>query len=338
VADLAEEVRDLITKSRTHSARTIYGETGLGVSDIGHCREYARRLILGLERSDESTSYDLAALVGTAIGREMELAYVAHVNPVARIQAEVVVNFEVTIGGIPYRLNIPGHPDVVDSEADQLIDWKSFSGLGVVRANGFEQQPVFQVSLYADAAIKKGWLTKDCTLALIGLDRSGQDPEPYVQEWTFDPGIVEQAYEWLNDVLYAVANSEEASRDKPRSWCFAVCEYATNCRTDTDVEGLIEDPFVLDAIRVYKESGDIMAKAKKDRESAASVLTHVDGRTEEWTIRHTEIGGGHVEYDRKSYIKLDISPNRPRKAKKDEDSGGPQARQEGPSNGRGIPG
>jgi hypothetical protein len=321
MSDLANDVRDLISKSRSESARSIYGQTGLGVSDIGHCREHSRRKLLDFPRDDNGRQYDLAALVGTAVGTQLELEYLTHVNPRAKIQRKVVVKFEVTINGVPWVLHIPGHPDVIDSENDRLIDWKTADGL---TSNMSTDQQRFQVSLYADACIKMGWLTPQCTLALVHIDRSGRNPEPLVDEWVFEPVLVQEAYEWLNDVLYAISNGEEASRDMPRTWCWSVCEYATACRgSDSTVEGLIENQFVIDAIEFYKDAAARAKKAEEDKKAAAATLQDIEGRTADWTVKWTPIGGGPVAYERKPYLRLDISPNRParRRGKKDEEGG-----------------
>lgn len=316
--DLADEVRSIINTAMVTSERSVFGNTALGVSDVGYCREYARRKILGLPRTDEQHDY-LAAFIGTAVGREFEAAY-AKAHPGAMTQMEITVNFEVTIGGKPFVLNIPGHPDIIDRERNLLLDGKTVDGVGAIRSSGPTDQQRYQVSLYADAAIKKRWLKPGCTVGLVYIDRSGAEPLPHVETWTHEPAIVQEAQEWLNDVLYAIAEGEEARRDQPRSWCFAVCEYATACRTDTDVEGFIDDPIILNAIQVYKEAGERVKQATKDKESAKSVLTNIDGNTSDWTIRHVEVGGSSFTVNRQPYTKLEIVPNRParKRGSKDE--------------------
>jgi len=317
---LGDYVRELIDGSMRESPRSLFARTKLGVSDIGHCHEYARRVIVGAERDQGQDNY-LAAFVGTAVGAALEAEYAKRIDT-ALIQSEVVVKLDV----YDYRLRIPGHPDVVDEANDLVIDFKTVDGLGVPRNTGATQQQKFQVSLYANELIAQGTLTPQCTCAVVFVDRSGRDPEVIVDEWTYDEGIVEEAESWLSDVIYAVVNNEEASKDKPRSWCFACCEFAPSCRgLDTDVSGLITDPIALDAIRVYKEATEREKAARKDRESAESVLHNVSGMTPEWNVRWVEVPGGHVEYDRRSYQRLTISPNRPprRRAKEAKDERGP---------------
>lgn len=183
------------------------------------------------------------------------------------------------------------------------------SGLGVVRREGPSRQQVFQITLYAKALIDGGVLNDDCTVALIFIDRSGDDPDPVVFAWQYDTTIVDEIIQWLDDVIYAVENGEEASKDQPRDWCFKACPYATSCRGfDTDVTGLVEDPTVLDAIEVYREANATIRAAEKDKKSAMSVLTGVAGSTGKDIVRWITIPGGYVGYDRAEYQRIDIRP------------------------------
>jgi hypothetical protein len=285
------------------SARSQYAKSNrLGVSDIGYCREYARRTITGQERDTEQTDY-LAAFIGTAVGDRVEDLFVDRWPGEWIKQAEVVVTLEVS----GYTLSIVGHPDLYSRSA--LIDFKTMDGLATVRSGGATDQQRFQLSLYAKALIAEGEMDEDAVLSLIYIDRSGVEKQPHVISWRYDPDIIREAEEWLHDVIYAVENEEEASRDKPRSWCEAVCEFAPSCRgTDTDVEGLIEDPIVLNAVDVYRDAIEREKQAGKDKKSAQSVLEHVNGSTGKHTIRWVDIGPSEVAFTRKGYRRLDIRP------------------------------
>jgi hypothetical protein len=158
----------------------------------------------------------------------------------------------------------------------------------------------------------------------VYIDRSGADSTPVVWSAPYDPKEVEEAVEWLSDVIYAVQQGEEASRDKPREWCYACCPFAPACRgeDDTDVEGLIEDPFILEAIEVYNAAKDAIKLAEKDKASAASVLDRVEGRTPTHIVRWVEVGPSDVAYTRSGYRRLDVKPvpkKKPPKRKKDDD-------------------
>lgn len=277
----------------------------VGVSDVGGCREYVRRVVLDEEPSQEVHTYDLAAFIGSAIGDHMEDAWIAAHSGVQWIkQAEVVVTL--TVRGMV--LNIPGHPDLF-SRTD-LIDFKSVDGLGVVRRTGPTDQQRFQRALYYKALIDAGLVEPDGWVHNVYIDRSGADSTPVVWSAPYDPREVEEAIEWLSDVIYAVQMGEEASRDKPREWCYACCPFAPACRgeDDSDVEGLIEDPFILEAIEVYNAAKDAIKLAEKDKKSAASVLADVSGRTPSHIVRWVDVGPSDVAYTRSGYRRLDVKP------------------------------
>jgi hypothetical protein len=293
----------------------------VGVSDVGGCREYVRRVIVDEEPSQEVHTYDLAAFIGSAIGDHMEDALIA-AHPGERYvkQDEVTVTLEVR----GYVLNIPGHPDLYSW--NNLIDFKSVNGLGVVRRAGPTDQQRFQRVLYAKALIDAGKMDPDAWVHNVYIDRSGADSTPVVWSAPYDPREVEEAVEWLSDVIYAVQQDEEASRDKPREWCYACCPFAPACRgeDDTDVEGLIEDPFILEAIEVYNAAKEAIALAEKDKKSAASVLEQVEGRTPTHIVRWVNVGESTVAYTRSGYRRLDVKPipkKRPAKRKKEDDVG-----------------
>lgn len=276
-------------------------EFKFGVSDIGHCREYLRRVISREPFSDEQDDYS-AAFMGTAVGALAEDAMVA-LNGGTK---QNVVTVRLQIGD--YVLEIPGHPDWHDTE--NLVDFKTKDGLGVVRRTGPDQQQRWQTTLYAKALIDAGELDPDAWLHLVFIDRSGREKDPVVFSWKFLQSDVDEAMEWLSDVIYALQHGEEASRDKPRDWCFAACPYATACRgADTDVEGLVLDPEVIEAKRIYLESNDIIKAAEKDKKSAMSVLAGRSGVVDGYVLRWTDIPESFIEgYTRRGYSRIGLKP------------------------------
>jgi hypothetical protein len=313
VEQAIEEATNGSSRSRQSKANV------LGVSDIGMCHEYVRRMIVGEEPSQEVHTYDMAAFVGTALGDKAEDAMIAaYPNVDWTKQAEVVVRLEVR----GFELNIPGHPDLY-SRTD-LIDFKSKDGLGVIKRTGPSDQERFQRALYAKALIEQGEMDEECWLHNVYLDRSGGDPKPVVWSSRFTWAEVEEAVEWIDNVLYAIQQGEEAQRDPSREWCWACCPFAPQCRgmDDSDVEGKIEDPFVLEAIRIYVEASADIKALDKDKRSAASVLSGYDGGvTDSHKFRWIDVGESPVPaYTRAGYRRLDIRPLRlpKRKVKDDE--------------------
>lgn len=299
---IANDVFDCINESMTGSARTQQAQARkLGVSDIGHCREYARRMIMDIPFTNVQNDY-VQAWLGTVIGKDLEERFAAKFGGLN--EAEVTVTLPI----LGYILEIPGHVDYY--RRDLLVDFKSRDGVGAVRNTGPSDKERFQTTLYAKALIAAGLLDEDATLALVYIDRSGRERRPHVEAWTYDPSIVDEASAWLEDVIYAVQNDEVAAKDKPRTWCAAVCEYYDDCRgRDTDVEGLIEDPIIVDAVRVYREAKAKMSQLDKDAKSAASLLEHVEGVVGDVQVRHTVVNASDVPgYTRRQYTKLDIRP------------------------------
>lgn len=303
--ELQEQISKALHARMAESDRSEWSASHkIGVSDIGHCREYLRRIIIAEPFSDEQDDYS-AAFMGTAIGALAEEA-MERAFPGDRTQMSVTVNLQIG----DYLLQIPGHPDWL--HGNTLVDFKTKDGLGVVKRTGPTEQQWFQVALYAKALIDSGDLPADCWLSLVFIDRSGREREPQVFSRRFEQSLVDEAMRWLEDVIYAIQHGEEASRDKPRDWCFSACPYATACRgTDTDVQGVIEDAEVEEAVKVYLETSEILRAAGKDKKSALSVLKGRHGVVAGYVLRWigipaTEIKPGYrAGYDRISLKPVD---------------------------------
>lgn len=302
---IATLLRQAIDAAMNESDRSKWAESNhLGVSDIGTCHEYVRRMILGIPWTDEQDNF-AAAFVGTAVGEHVERAMAAKF-PEVQVQRKVVVHLRVR----GYELDLPGTADIIVAN-DSLIDVKTKDGLGVVRRTGLTKQQVFQLVLYAAALISEGVLSEDCMIGCAFVDRSGREPDPFVFGFRWTQALLDEAIEWLDDVVYAIENGETAMKDPPRAWCFACCPYASDCRGgDTDVEGLLDDPLIKDAVAVYTESNALIKQAEKDKKSALSILDGITGSTGEFTVRWIDIGPSEVAFTRNAYKRIDIRPIR----------------------------
>jgi hypothetical protein len=307
--EVAASVHAAIDLRVTGSNRSSQSKSNiLGVSDIGNCHEYVRRMILDEEPSQQVDTYNLAAFIGHAIGDHAEDAMIeAYPYDGWVKQDEVVVSMRVR--GID--VNIPGHPDLYNRK--NLIDFKTKNGLGVVRRRGPSDQERFQRSLYAKALIEAGKMDRDAWVHNVYIDRSGAETEPVVWSEPFDYAVVAEAIEWLDDVMYAVQMGEEAYRDPSREWCWAACPFAPKCRgfDDSDVEGKITDPEVVEAIKVYEEAKEQIKALEKDKKSAESVLAGVEGATDTHKLRWITVQETLVpETMRAGYMRLDLRPLR----------------------------
>jgi hypothetical protein len=172
------------------------------------------------------------------------------------------------------------------------------------------------VTLYTAALIKAGRLPQDALCALVYLDRSGKETHPHAEVWQYHPSLLDPIVEWVDDVLYAVGHDEEASKDKPREFCWAACPYVTDCRgADTDVTGLITDEDQLLAVKAYKEASGRYRAADRDRSTAADALRGVSGSTGEDVVRWVNVPEQTIEsFNRRGYERLSITraPSRKR--------------------------
>lgn len=301
--DTARQVEQAIIDFGNHSTRSRQSVNHvLGVSDIGHCREYARRMILQEPHGVQPTTYAMASFAGTAIGSLAEDAVIASLSKMPALKQRKVTVL------LPGDITLTGHPDLVLPNA--VIDFKTADGLAVVRADGASTQQRFQVTLYAKALIDVGMIEPDAWCVLVWLDRSGRETRPHVQAWRYDPAIVEEAAQWIDDVLYAYRNNEEASRDKPREFCWACCPFVQSCRGgDTDATGLLDDPAIETAIAVLDDAKVRAKSAENDRKAALAVLNGSNGSTGRHTVRWVEVPETTIKPGtRRAFLKLDVRP------------------------------
>jgi hypothetical protein len=304
---VAGMLRRAIDAAMNESDRSKWAESNhLGVSDIGTCHEYVRRMIVGTPWSDEQNTFTASAFIGTAIGDHAEKAVARLLGGDVQVQRKVVVQLRVR----GYEFDLPGTADIILME-NGLVDVKTKDGLGVVRRTGLTLQQQFQLVLYAWALIQEGVLNEDCTVGCAFIDRSGREPDPYVFGFKWSRALLDEAVAWIDDVLYAVENNEVAHKDPPREFCYSTCPYATDCRGgDSDVEGLLMSPEIVEAARIYRESLDIIKAAEKDKKSAASVLDGVAGSTGEFTIRWIDVGPSTFTVNKQAHKRIDIKPVR----------------------------
>ena len=280
---LADDVYDAIMASSRYSKRSKQSsEFRMGVSDLGFCSERMRRMI---DRQVPDDTDLLAAFVGTWLGEGVEVA-IAAMYPGAIIQADVSLVLEGDHG--TYRLG--GHPDVILPDQGLLLDVKTDYGLGTIARQGPTQQQQFQRHGYAKGAHDAGLFgdlpLEEVRVANFWLDRAAIDKYGHVQMEQFDPEYIRQAAEWLDDVVYAYTQEEEARKEPPREMCAVTCGFFTSCRAfDTDAQGLITDPSILDHIEAYTEAQQEESAARKRKDQAKRHLEGIKGSTGEFTVR-----------------------------------------------------
>ena len=234
----------------------------IGLSTLGHCRQYAALMVKQTPFSDERDK--TPAFFGTVAGDAIE-KQIKKDHPDWLTQGEV--EFHIPSGG-----TIMGHFDIVvpasaatEEHPQAVWDLKSKAELESVKRYGVSTQQIFQIHAYTKACIDAGLLdpSKPIFCGDIFFDRSGRDKNPFTIAHVYSEDVIGFIDEWINDVKYAVLHGEDASRDMPREWCWSYCEYATVCRgNDTDVEGLVEDPEFLAGVSMQVEASELERRAK----------------------------------------------------------------------------
>ena len=299
--DLALELAEAIRVWSNTRPRSLASSRGhIGISDIGGCRQYVRYLTIGEKPSDIRDTWP--ADVGTAIDYIVKEAVNLEWGEAVDTDHKVVCHY-------PNGAEVPGTPDIVLSQL--VVDVKTKDGLATVKRSGPTNQNWWQVMGYAQGLLADGTFTEeeDITVAVAFLDRSGASTDIPVFERDYDPAILSEAADWIDDVTYAVQHGEEAPRDWPINKCERYCEFFTTCRGETIAPegGLIEHPETLDAIDRYVEASALEKEAKALKSEARADLEGIDGSTGTHTVRWTQVNEADIPgYTRNGYTKLDV--------------------------------
>jgi hypothetical protein len=128
--------------------------------------------------------------------------------------------------------------------------------------------------------------------------------------------LTDEIDSWVGDVIYAVKNGEDASRDIPAAVCERICSHFTACRGSLETyEGgeLIMDGELLTAVDMYTEARNMEKTAKQMKDEASARLAGVNGSTGQWQVRWVEVQPSRVEsFEKNGYSRLDIRKARAR--------------------------
>lgn len=299
---LADSIYAAVMSASAYSERSLQAANfQAGVSDLGYCSERLRRMLK--QEVPEDTDL-MPAFIGTALGAGVEEA-LKLAWPDAHFQSEVTV----PMFGEQRTYNVMGHPDVI-RPSGLLLDVKTSRGLQLPKRVGPSQQQQFQRHSYAKGASLAGLFDvplEQVQVANVWFDRAGDERECYVQMEPYNEAIVDMATMWLDEVVYAYLNDQEARKEPAREVCEVTCGFFKTCRLfDTDVEGLLTDDTILEAVRMYREGMDLTKQGAKMKDQAKAALDGVHGSTGEFMVRWVHVNGSHIEFDRNSYERLDI--------------------------------
>lgn len=282
----------------------------IGVSDLGLCSEKVRRKLM---KEPEPERDAWTAFLGTWVGEGVEAA-IKKAFPEVIVQAEIFVKFEIDVAGNHFSLNIPGHPDVIWPEQGVLIDNKGAFGFQKVKRYGMnDTQKKFQRHLYGQAAFDAGMFGDlpydQVRVGNMWHDRSGGEKSFYVVTEPLDAGVVNEAKEWLSEVIYSYLHNTEAPKEPGREFCQGYCGFYDTCRAlDTDVSGMIEDPELIAAVELILESKEMDRQAKALKAEGEHALKGVSGSTGTHFVRWVDVGPSYIkEGMRSGYTRLQIS-------------------------------
>lgn len=295
------------------SDRSVQSDNGiLGPSDIGFCRQKAVLMTRGVAPTDSTPI--MPAAIGTAIHNYTEAA-IKEMFPTWLVGSLDKIKVTATL---PSGAEISGHPDIIIPEDNTLIDLKTKDGLAWAKREGASQANKYQRHLYVLGAIAAGLLDKSRPIYVGNayLDRSGKEELIITDVAEYDPTLTDEIDGWVTDVIYAVTNKEDASRDLPSAVCERICSHFTACRGGMamhDGSEMIDNPELVSAISMYVEGRDMEKTAAQMKKEASAMLHGVNGATNSWQVRWVEIQPSKVEsFEKQGYSRLDIRKVRSR--------------------------
>lgn len=302
-----------LTAYMDNSARSVQAAEGrLGPSDIGFCRQKAALMVRGVEPTDSTPKW--AAAVGTAVHNYVEAA-IKEMFPDWLVGSIDGVRVTATL---PSGAEISGHPDIVIPDQNTVLDIKTVDGFAWIKREGTSQQHKYQRHLYAMGCVAAGLFddSKPVYVGNVYFDRSGKEQEPLVLVDEMDPTLTDEIDSWITDVIYAVTNQEDASRDIPAAVCERICSHFTACRGALEVNAggeQIEDQELVSAVEMYVEARNMEKQAKQMKSEASAMLAGVNGSTGSWQVRWVDVQPSRVEaFEKDGYSRLDIRKTRAR--------------------------
>jgi hypothetical protein len=239
-------------------------QAGIGVSDVGFCREQARRVIAGMPETDSPSLR--AAEAGQAHHDYAEKAR-------AWDRPDLIHNHKLEIFLPSGRLMIPGTADEIDPTEPSVTDLKTKATrreLLLVRRSGASEKERFQRHLYYLGAVQAGLVPHEGIVRNIWMSRAGDTEEMVVEQEPFDMAVVHEADEWLGGVLYAAKHGEEAPRDIHAARCREICPFYTDCRGGRDEDIVVTDPYLVEAGHIYanyhrlSQENDLIAQGARE--------------------------------------------------------------------------
>jgi hypothetical protein len=304
--DIATKITESLSAWETASPRTKQARDGiLGPSDIGFCRQKAVLMTTGVQPTDNPPKW--SASVGTAVHNYVEKA-IKTSHPDWLVGS--IDHVEVT-ATLPSGVEIKGHPDIVIPSDNAVIDIKTVDGLAYARNQGVSLQHKYQRHLYALGLIQSGVLSADKPVIVgnLYMDRSGKEATPLLLAEEMNPMLTGEIDLWVEDVIYAVKNKEDANRDVAAPVCERICEFYTVCRGSLpdNASDMIEDTELINAVDAYVRGREMEKEGSALKKEAQQHLAGVSGSTGTHQVRWTEVQPTVVEsFQKNGYMRMDV--------------------------------
>jgi hypothetical protein len=303
--DIQTQVVAALTAKDSGASRTIQSREGrLGPSDIGFCRNKAVLVSKGVQPTDNPPKW--AAACGTALHTYIEDALSTSLGWLVGSHGKIR-----TTATLPSGAVISGTPDIVAPEMNMVLDIKTVNGFAWTRKQGPSLSHRYQRHLYAMGLVQGGVLdgTSPVLVGNVYFDRSGVEPEPLVFITGMEDELTDEIDSWVTDVIYAVKNDEDSSRDIAPAICERICDFFTVCRggLESREEDIIEDDYLIKVVEMYVEGKQLETTGKKLRSDATAKLSGVNGVTPTHQVRWVHVNAS--EY-RDSHNRLDVRARR----------------------------
>ncbi len=283
---LGEEIFAALARAQANAPRSKQSDRRvLGMSEMGHCREFIRATIAG-DPKDPQTRLKWPAYIGTALGGKAEEDLGKEIPgtltetrvsvriplPLQEGQTEADRQFITVSGSFDAAIyNVFG-----DGRYD-VIDFKSKDGVLTIMSEGPPFKECAQLSGYLVAGIEEGRWPEETVAHLVYIDRAGNDKHPYVYTITADEA---RAFLMMvGERLYEVAQAQSTGvtqsylRDMPESWCFNVsCPCYTACWTGYEPDGELRTVWEIAAVELYKKGRDLGKLADQYKRTAKGML------------------------------------------------------------------
>jgi hypothetical protein len=307
---IKESVMTALFEQEESTPRSKQSREGiLGPSDIGFCRQKAALVSKQVTPTDNPPKW--SAAVGTAMHTYIEAALKENLGWLVGS-----IDHIKTTATLPSGAQISGHPDIVVPNRNAVLDIKTVNGFEWTRRNGPSTSHKYQRHLYALGLLQQGVLS-DSEPVIVGnvyFDRSGKESEPLVFAEEMDNSLTSEIDQWVEDVIYAVQNNQDASRDVAAAVCEQICEFFTVCRGSLEVhdgQEVIKDDYLLSAIDMYIAGREQENQGKQMKKEASERLSNVTGITPTHQIRWVHVGPSTMQsYERAGHDRLDVRKRR----------------------------